>query len=68
MKKNQVATGIIYLKVKFEDTFPSNWEDDNIEEFIKKRIDKYIEDYEVDEIEILSTEIDNYGEDDLYEI
>ena len=71
MKRNQKVEGTIYLKIKFEDIFPEEWDDDDIAEFIQKRIDEYVEvngEYEIDDITVDYSEVDRYGSDDLYGI
>lgn len=72
MKRKQIAEGKIYIEVNFKDTFPEEWDDETIEEYIKKRIEDYVsidaDDYEIENVSVLSSEIDYYGGDDLYGI
>ena len=71
MKRKQKVEGSIYLKIKFEDTFPEEWDDEDIAEFIQKRIDEYVSvngEYEIDDITVDYSEVDRYGGDDLYGI
>ena len=72
MKRKQIAEGKIYIEVNFKDDFPEEWDDETIEEYIMKRINDYVEvnadDYEIESVSVLSSEIDNYGGDDEYGI
>jgi len=71
MKKNQIVDGIITIKISFKDTFPEDWDEEQIEEFIEKNYKQYIDNDDNMEYEyttIVNSEIDYYGGDDVYGI
>lgn len=71
MKKNQIVDGTITISISFKDTFPEDWDDDQIEEFIEKNYKQYIDNddnMEYDGMNISNIEIDYYGGDDVYDI
>lgn len=71
MKKRQIVNGVITIKVSFIDTFPEEWDEEQIEQFIEKNFKDYIDDDDKLEYEyttIVNTEVDNYGGDDVYGI
>ena len=71
MKKRQIVNGTITVSVSFIDTFPEEWDEEQIEQFIEKNFKNYIDDDDKIEYEyttIVNTEVDNYGGDDVYGI
>lgn len=71
MKRNQIVNGTITISISFKDTFPEDWDDDQIEEFIEKNYKQYIDNddnMEYDGMNISNIEIDYYGGDDVYGI
>lgn len=71
MKRNQIVNGTITISISFKDTFPEDWDDDQIEEFIEKNYKQYIDNddnIEYDGMNISNIEIDYYGGDDVYGI
>ena len=70
MKKRQIVNGVITINVSFIDTFPEEWDEEQIEQFIEKNFKDYIDDdkIEYEYTTIVNTEVDNYGGDDVYGI
>lgn len=70
MKRNQIVDGVITISISFKDTFPEDWDDDQIEEFVEKNFKEYIDEdnMEYDGMKMSNIEIDYYGGDDVYGI